>query len=68
MPPPPAPGPVQVPLWVRSGGLKFPETRDTPVILVGPGTGVAPFRAAIQERVARGQIGEHGVWEGWWPG
>uniref|UniRef100_A0A8D0XD01 NADPH-dependent diflavin oxidoreductase 1 n=1 Tax=Sus scrofa TaxID=9823 RepID=A0A8D0XD01_PIG len=53
----PGQGPVQVPLWVRSGGLKFPETRDTPVILVGPGTGVAPFRAAIQERVARGQIG-----------
>ncbi|XP_047625007.1 NADPH-dependent diflavin oxidoreductase 1 isoform X4 [Phacochoerus africanus] len=57
----PGQGPVQVPLWVRSGGLKFPETRDTPVILVGPGTGVAPFRAAIQERVARGQIAGPGL-------
>ncbi|KAF6327729.1 NADPH dependent diflavin oxidoreductase 1 [Rhinolophus ferrumequinum] len=50
-------GPVQVPLWVRPGGLTFPETADTPVIMVGPGTGVAPFRAAIQERVAQSQAG-----------
>ncbi|XP_014637842.1 PREDICTED: NADPH-dependent diflavin oxidoreductase 1 isoform X2 [Ceratotherium simum simum] len=54
----PRQGPVQVPLWVRPGGLTFPETLDTPVIMVGPGTGVAPFRAAVQERVAQGQTGE----------
>ncbi|KAM4876614.1 NADPH-dependent diflavin oxidoreductase 1 isoform 2-T2 [Thomomys bottae] len=53
----PTQGPVSVPLWVRPGGLAFPETPETPVILVGPGTGVAPFRAAIQERVARGWTG-----------
>uniref|UniRef100_A0A8C6ERN1 NADPH-dependent diflavin oxidoreductase 1 n=1 Tax=Marmota marmota marmota TaxID=9994 RepID=A0A8C6ERN1_MARMA len=53
----PKKGPVQVPLWVRPGGLAFPETPDTPVIMVGPGTGVAPFRAAVQERVAQGQTG-----------
>lgn len=54
----PATGPVQVPLWARSGGLTFPQTPDTPVIMVGPGTGVAPFRAAVQERVAQGRTGE----------
>ncbi|KAM6183994.1 NADPH-dependent diflavin oxidoreductase 1 [Erethizon dorsatum] len=48
---------VRVPLWVRPGSLAFPESPDTPVIMVGPGTGVAPFRAAIQERVAQGQTG-----------
>ncbi|XP_073908844.1 NADPH-dependent diflavin oxidoreductase 1 isoform X6 [Castor canadensis] len=53
----PAQGPVQVPMWVRPGGLTFPGTPDTPVIMVGPGTGVAPFRAAVQERVAQGQTG-----------
>nr|KAF6486099.1 NADPH dependent diflavin oxidoreductase 1 [Rousettus aegyptiacus] len=54
----PEQGPVQVPLWARSGGLTFPQTPDTPVIMVGPGTGVAPFRAAVQERVAQGRTGE----------
>lgn len=55
-----------MPLWVRPGSLTFPETPDTPVIMVGPGTGVAPFRAAVQERVARGQTGEHaGPLAGW---
>ncbi|XP_055255335.1 NADPH-dependent diflavin oxidoreductase 1 isoform X1 [Moschus berezovskii] len=53
----PAQGPVRVPLWVRSGGLTFPKMPDIPVIMVGPGTGVAPFRAAIQERVAQGETG-----------
>uniref|UniRef100_A0A8C2SL75 NADPH-dependent diflavin oxidoreductase 1 n=1 Tax=Capra hircus TaxID=9925 RepID=A0A8C2SL75_CAPHI len=53
----PVQGPVRVPLWVRSGGLTFPKTPDVPVIMVGPGTGVAPFRAVIQERVAQGETG-----------
>ncbi|XP_069333249.1 NADPH-dependent diflavin oxidoreductase 1 isoform X7 [Eulemur rufifrons] len=53
----PGQGAARVPLWVRPGGLAFPETPDTPVIMVGPGTGVAPFRAAIQERVAQGRTG-----------
>ncbi|XP_008150682.2 NADPH-dependent diflavin oxidoreductase 1 isoform X1 [Eptesicus fuscus] len=53
----PGQGPVRVPLWVRPGGLSFPQVPDTPVIMVGPGTGVAPFRAAVQERVAQGQTG-----------
>ncbi|XP_021011726.1 NADPH-dependent diflavin oxidoreductase 1 isoform X2 [Mus caroli] len=53
----PGQGPVRVPLWVRPGSLVFPETPDTPIIMVGAGTGVAPFRAAIQERVAHGQTG-----------
>ncbi|XP_023253692.1 NADPH-dependent diflavin oxidoreductase 1 isoform X2 [Seriola lalandi dorsalis] len=51
----PAQGEVYVPLWVKKGSLKFPKDRDTPVIMVGPGTGVAPFRSAIQERIAEGK-------------
>ncbi|NXS54910.1 NDOR1 oxidoreductase, partial [Brachypteracias leptosomus] len=53
----PEQGDVRVPLWVKKGGLKFPADPDTPVIMIGPGTGVAPFRAAIQERVAQGWRG-----------
>lgn len=48
-------GEVYVPLWVKRGTLKFPEDKDIPVIMVGPGTGVAPFRSAVQERIAEGK-------------
>ncbi|XP_045923314.1 NADPH-dependent diflavin oxidoreductase 1 isoform X1 [Micropterus dolomieu] len=51
----PAQGEVYVPLWVKKGSLKFPKEKDTPVIMVGPGTGVAPFRSALQERIAEGK-------------
>ncbi|XP_029921186.1 NADPH-dependent diflavin oxidoreductase 1 [Myripristis murdjan] len=51
----PAQGPVYVPLWVKKGSMKFPKEMDTPVIMVGPGTGVAPFRSALQERIAEGK-------------
>ncbi|NXR19828.1 NDOR1 oxidoreductase, partial [Cinclus mexicanus] len=53
----PEQGDVRVPLWVKKGGMKFPADPATPVIMIGPGTGVAPFRAAIQERVALGHRG-----------
>ncbi|XP_075761315.1 NADPH-dependent diflavin oxidoreductase 1 isoform X3 [Pelodiscus sinensis] len=53
----PRQGDVRVPLWVKKGGMKFPAEPDTPVIMIGPGTGVAPFRAAVQERVALGRKG-----------
>ncbi|XP_068430284.1 NADPH-dependent diflavin oxidoreductase 1 isoform X2 [Clinocottus analis] len=51
----PAQGEVYVPQWVKKGTLKFPKEKDTPVIMVGPGTGVAPFRSALQERIAGGK-------------
>uniref|UniRef100_A0A3Q2YKF2 NADPH-dependent diflavin oxidoreductase 1 n=1 Tax=Hippocampus comes TaxID=109280 RepID=A0A3Q2YKF2_HIPCM len=46
---------VYVPLWVKKGTLGFPADKTTPVIMVGPGTGVAPFRSALQERTAEGK-------------
>ncbi|XP_071394337.1 NADPH-dependent diflavin oxidoreductase 1 [Centroberyx affinis] len=51
----PAQGEVYVPLWVKKGTMRFPKEKDTPVIMVGPGTGVAPFRSALQERIATGE-------------
>nr|WP_263314649.1 assimilatory sulfite reductase (NADPH) flavoprotein subunit [Mammaliicoccus sp. Marseille-Q6498] len=40
-----------VPIYLKKNpNFKFPKTDDKPVIMIGPGTGVAPFRAYIQEK------------------
>ena len=45
----------RVAMWVERGAFKLPlkmspETPPPPVILIGPGTGVAPFRSYLQHR------------------
>lgn len=42
----------------------MPASDDTPMIMVGPGTGVAPFRAFLEERVARGANGKNWLFFG----
>ncbi len=44
--------------------FRLPENLDTPVIMVGPGTGVAPFRAFLQERKATGAKGKNWLFFG----
>jgi sulfite reductase (NADPH) flavoprotein alpha-component len=42
----------------------LPEDSDTPIIMVGPGTGIAPFRAYLQERKATGAKGKNWLFFG----
>ena len=59
----PADGTVPVFFHIAKG-FRLPEDGNTPVIMVGPGTGVAPFRAYVQERIATGAAGKNWLFFG----
>jgi sulfite reductase (NADPH) flavoprotein alpha-component len=60
-----APEGSTMPIFLHSNNnFRLPENADTPVIMVGPGTGIAPFRAFLQHRKAHGQKGENWLFFG----
>jgi len=47
-----------------SHGFRPPENGEAPMIMVGPGTGIAPFRAFLEERQATGAKGKNWLFFG----
>ncbi|MDX6916134.1 sulfite reductase subunit alpha [Pectobacterium carotovorum] len=56
---------VAVPIFIqKSAHFRTPKHPDTPIIMVGAGTGIAPFRAFLQERRATGAQGKNWLFFG----
>lgn len=48
---------VQIPVWFSKGSLPSPPP-SLPLILIGPGTGCAPFRGFVEERALQSESGQ----------
>lgn len=48
----------------HNGNFRLPASPETPVIMIGPGTGIAPFRAFMQQREAEGASGKNWLFFG----
>ena len=53
-----------IPIFVAESHFGLPEDLSKDVIMIGPGTGVAPFRAFVQERVATKASGRNWLFFG----
>jgi sulfite reductase (NADPH) flavoprotein alpha-component len=54
-----------MPIFLHANGnFRLPEDTTAPVIMVGPGTGIAPFRAFLEERQALGSQGDNWLFFG----
>ncbi len=54
-----------LPIFLHSNAnFRLPEDNSAPVIMIGPGTGIAPFRAFLEERQATGAPGDNWLFFG----
>lgn len=54
-----------MPIFLHSNAnFRLPEDNSAPVIMIGPGTGIAPFRAFLEERQATGAPGDNWLFFG----
>lgn len=58
----PADAPIRIYAQTSHGFRLAPD--DAPIVMIGPGTGVAPFRAFLAERAARGATGRNWLFFG----
>jgi sulfite reductase (NADPH) flavoprotein alpha-component len=56
-----------LPLFIHpTDHFRLPQDDHTPIIMIGPGTGIAPYRAFLQERLARNAPGKNWLFFGEW--
>lgn len=56
-----------VPIYIQQHhGFTLPKESDASLIMIGPGTGIAPFRAFMQERVHKHHKGRNWLFFGEW--
>ena len=56
---------ASMPIFLHANNnFRLPEDSTAPVIMVGPGTGIAPFRAFLQHRQAHGHTGQNWLFFG----
>ena len=56
---------TKMPIFLHSNAsFRLPEDTSAPVIMIGPGTGIAPFRAFLEERKATGAKGDNWLFFG----
>ena len=54
-----------VPVFIEPNNhFRLPENPETPIIMIGPGTGIAPFRAFVEQRAAAGAPGTNWLFFG----
>ena len=56
---------ASVPIFLHAAkGFRLPQDGDTKIIMIGAGTGIAPYRAFLQERIATGAKGANWLFFG----
>jgi len=53
---------IKIPIWIKKGSFKLDYKK--PLICIGPGTGVAPFRSIINERIYKYDYNENYLYFG----